>query len=1088
MKSEKEGKKNAWNFDLNAFLSSCKKSTNQTFENLKEILKYLEDPSTRVKARCALTELYQHFLNLESGHDAILNYHFSIDKLITDGDESSPNTLLLLQLPSIFTPEDWSFTFFEGLARYPSSEFHHRVLAELGCGNGWISIALAKRGAPQQIYGLDINPKAIICARINLFLNALDNLGQTYIDSEGKSILERVQFHHSDLLEYCIVNQIKLDKVIGCIPQVLAPDSSLIPNILPESVTDESLYALSNYCSKQGYIEDQFGLGLIARAVEESIDVMKSSGKIILNLGGRPGKAVLDRLLTRRGFKVTTVWQTKIEQAFDTEIKPLVEIERNSAYRFEFYMGANSTDSISARTAYAYAQNGGRIFHSLQVLDAEMRDSHKMKKVLRLLKKDEYSDARSGLDLTFNDRSLVEEKLSFLSRLSEKLNSSSAFDYEDIRGESSFRRNIAEYFRTYWRVPITAKSVLIAPSRIAVIKNIFSIYDIHKAIVKKELCKDLPAEWFQADISQNNENIFVIESPKQCELVCKLVSTISPEFVLCSLSDFEIRGQDSIKRLIDTTEKYGTRLIIDFSNGFDLSSYPKGNGIFEYLSNQHLPRHVSLICSFIHNRLYSDVEVTFLLSENDSFLSAICNAAELTYSRTSVVLQEFYNTILFDLLSFHVKNNKRSSSQSLRLPISEDSAFLNKFTGLSKDCAKAFEHPAIKNSHHVINSNVVRLDYGENTFPCPSFVKAAIFESFVRQNISNSENNPESEIAQTLSKRFGFKSIQNKDIFLANGVSSLFAGISEYCSLNKNPILIPSGNYGYFEATALFFGTEVLSLKTSIDHQFKIQAIKMNDILSKQKKKVWIYLNLPIVNPTGAKYSKQEFIEIFKVAEKHDAVLILDTIFSELEFQKSDEAYDISSIIKNYSSKLKFILLGGLSKELSSGGLRIGFGYSENQQLQSAMEKGINNYIPNTMRYAARKIYSVINSQNNDVINHYNEQKEFLQDRFEKLSHILSICGWEPLDSKGGLFIIAKPTKLIGKKIKIQKNNEEINETINGKNIHEVMFYKTGLLINGSEWTGIQDYSRFVLSVSEKEFESAIEKLKLFWNAVSRGE
>jgi methionine S-methyltransferase len=1086
MKIENEVKEHVWSFNRNAFLNSCKKSTAQTFENLKEILKYLDDPSTRIKARCALTELYQYFSNLDSGHEALHNYHFSIDKLITDGDESSLNTLLLLQLPSIFTPEDWSFTFYEGLARYPNSEFHHRTLAELGCGNGWISIALAKKSSPQQIYGLDINPKAIICARINLYLNALDSNGQPYIDSEGKSILDRVQFFDSDLLEYCLVNKIKLDKVIGCIPQVLAPDSSLISDMIPENVTDESLYALSNYCSKQGYIEDQFGLGLIARAVEESLEAMKSSGKIILNLGGRPGKAVLDRLLTRRGFKVTTVWQTKIEQAGDTEIIPLVEIEKNSSYRFEFYMGANSSDSISARTAYVYAKNGGRIFHSLQVVEAEMRDNHKMKKLLRLFKKEEYADARSGLDLTYQDRSLVEEKISFLSRLSEKLGTKSSLNYEDVRGENSFRRHIAEYFRTYWRVPITAKSVLIAPSRIASIKNIFSIYDVKKAIVDKELCKDLPHEWVQAEISENSQKIIVIESPKQCELICKLISSISPELVVCSLTDYEIRGQDSFRRLIETTEKYGTRLIIDFSNGFALSSYPKGNGIFEYLSDQPLPAHVSLICGFIHNRLYSDLEVTFLLSENESFINSFCNAAELTFSRASVILQEYYNTILFDLLSFHVRNNKRGISQSLRLPILENLPFQDKFPGYSKSCSQSFHHPAIQYSHHNIDSKTVRLDYGENCYPAPNFLKASIFESFVRQNISSSEVTLESEIAILIERRFGLKPTKSENIFVANGVSSLFSGICEYCSQNNQALLIPTGNYGYFEATAIFHGTSIILLKTSYEHHFKIVASKLDEVLSQEKRRVWIFLNAPIVNPTGAFYTIDEVTKIFKVAEKYEATVILDTIFSELEFNKKNEGYDIHNVIKKYTPKLNFVLLGGLSKELAAGGLRIGFGYSESKTLQNAMMRGINYHIPITIRYAARKIYSILNSNREDILKHFKEQNYFLQQRSEKLSQVLLQNGWEPLATNGGLFVIAKPTKVIGKKIRVLKDNEEITMIISSNNIHEVLFYKTGLLINGSEWTGISDYCRFVLSVTEQEFESAIEKLKLFWSVVGR--
>lgn len=1088
MKKTGEGSREHWSFDLKSFLNNCKKSSNQTFENLKFLLEKLDDPHTRKAARCALSELFYYFTQSNSNEDFIANYHFSLDKLITDGDESSNNTLVLLQLPSIFTPEDWSFTFFEGLARYPISEFHHRTLAELGCGNGWISIALAKRCSPTMIYGLDINPKAIICARINLYLNALDMQGNPIIDSEGKSILERVTFHHSDLLEYCIEKQIKLDKVIGCIPQVLAPDSSLIPTIKPDEATDEALYELSNYCSKQGYIEDQFGLGLIARAVEESIEVMKLSGKVILNLGGRPGKAVLERLLTRRGLKVTTVWQTKIEQAGDTEIKPLVDIEKNSSYRFEFYMGPNSSDSISARTAYAYLQNGGKIFHSLQVLDAEIRDSHKMKKVLRLLKKEEYSDARSGLDLTYSDRSLVEEKLSFLARLSDKLSSQSAFDYEDIRGEITFRRNLAEYFRTYWRIPITAKSILIAPSRIAFVRNIFSNYAIKKAIIDKEIAKELPQEWIQNDYHNSDQEIFVVESPKQCELVCKLIETIHPELVVCSLSDFELKNQDSFKRLIETSEKYGTRLVVDFSNGCDLSSYPKGNGIFEYLFDRELPKHVTLICALIHNRIYTDLEVTFSICENETFINGMCNAAELTYSRTSVVLQEFYNTILVDLLGFHVKNNKRGVTNSLRLPNEEDKEFEKKFVSFSKNYKNIAIHPAIKDSFHTIDAKVVRLDYGENCFPTANFVKAAIFESFVRQNISNFEQSPELDIRENLSNRYGFMEIDNTTLHLANGVSALFSNIAEFCAAQKNSIIIPTGNYGYFEAAALYFGVNVLHLKTKIEHQYKIQAIKLKEILTTEKKKCWIFLNMPIVNPTGAKYSKQEVIEIFKVAEKYQATVVLDTIFSQLEFNKKESIFDISSIIKNYAPNLKFVLFGGLSKELSAGGLRIGYAFTNSNLAKSAFDRSVQNPIPKTIKYAIKKIFYCLNNQIDEVTHHFQEQAAFLKERAEKLSHILSVHGWEPLDSKGGLFIIAKPTKLIGKSASLKLNNKTENVTITGDNVHEVLFNLTGLLINGAEWTGIPSYCRFVLSVSESDFEKAIDRLRLFWNTVNREE
>lgn len=80
----------------------------------------------------------------------------------------------------------------------------------------------------------------------------------------------------------------------------------------------------------QGFVEDQFGLGLIARAVEEGISVIKPAGIMIFNMGGRPGQAVCKRLFERRGFHITKLWQTKILQAsesFPLEINLSIHIE-----------------------------------------------------------------------------------------------------------------------------------------------------------------------------------------------------------------------------------------------------------------------------------------------------------------------------------------------------------------------------------------------------------------------------------------------------------------------------------------------------------------------------------------------------------------------------------------------------------------------------------------------------------------------------------------------------------------------------------------------------------------------------------------
>ena len=71
-----------------------------------------------------------------------------------------------------------------------------------------------------QVYGLDINPRAVKISWLNLYLNAFDEKGQPVYDGENKTLLDRVEFHESDLLAYCRDNDIQLERIVGCIPQV----------------------------------------------------------------------------------------------------------------------------------------------------------------------------------------------------------------------------------------------------------------------------------------------------------------------------------------------------------------------------------------------------------------------------------------------------------------------------------------------------------------------------------------------------------------------------------------------------------------------------------------------------------------------------------------------------------------------------------------------------------------------------------------------------------------------------------------------------------------------------------------------------
>lgn len=76
---------------------------------------------------------------------------FSLSVVLPDADDGKRNKLTTLVIPSIFMPEDWSFHFYEGLNRHPDTIFKDKIVSELGCGNGWISIAIAERWSPSKV-------------------------------------------------------------------------------------------------------------------------------------------------------------------------------------------------------------------------------------------------------------------------------------------------------------------------------------------------------------------------------------------------------------------------------------------------------------------------------------------------------------------------------------------------------------------------------------------------------------------------------------------------------------------------------------------------------------------------------------------------------------------------------------------------------------------------------------------------------------------------------------------------------------------------------------------------------------------------
>ncbi|KAK9213728.1 hypothetical protein WN944_005713 [Citrus x changshan-huyou] len=1004
------------------FLRKCEASGDEAYGAFRSVLEKLEDPSSRTQARVFLSDLQKR---VDDSDECLNKYHFRIQDVVLDQYEGyqGRKKLTMMVIPSIFIPEDWSFTFYEGLNRHPDSILKDKTVAELGCGNGWITIAIAEKWLPSKVYGLDINPRAIRISWINLYLNALDEKGQPIYDAEKKTLLDRVEFHESDLLAYCRDHDIQLERIVGCIPQVLSlsathdiswglnfgeilnPNPDAMSKIITENASEEFLYSLSNYCALQGFVEDQFGLGLIARAVEEGIGVIKPSGIMIFNMGGRPGQGVCKRLFERRGFR-----------ASDTDISALVEIEKNSPHRFEFFMGLSGDLPICARTAWAYGKAGGRISHALSVYSCQLRQPN--------------------------------------------------------------------------------QNVVVFPSRAVAIENALRLFSPRLAIVDERLTRHLPKQWLTSltikgtDTENSSEHeLTVIEAPRQSDLMVELIKKLKPQVVISGIGDFEAVTSSAFVHLLDVTREVGSRLFLDISDHFELSSLPSSNGVLKYLAGNVLPSHAAVICGLVKNQVYSDLEVAFLISEEEAIFKALSKTVEVLEGTTALISQNYYGCLFHELLAFQLAERHTHKERDC------EKAKSTEMIGFSRSAISVLNSAELSITE-TPNSGLIHMDVDQSFLPIPSLVKAAIFESFARQNMSESEIDVTPSIQQYIKSNFGFPIDINAEFIYADCSQSLFNKLVLCCILEGGTLCFPAGSNGNYVSAARFLKANIVNIPTESEVGFKMTEKTLVTILETVKKP-WVYISGPTINPTGLLYSNKEIENILTVCAKYGARVVIDTAFSGLEFNYEgwggwDLEGCLSKLYSSTNSSFNVSLLGGLSLKMLTGALKFGFLVLNHPQLVDAFSSFPGLSKPHsTVRYAIKKLLGLRERKARDLMNAVAEHIRNLESRSKRLKEALENCGWEVVQSCGGVSMVAKPSAYLNKTVKISRHSSGSGEKtateqikLDDSNIREAIVKATGLCINSGSWTGIPGYCRFTIALEESEFERALDCIAKFESIV----
>ncbi len=216
---------------------------------------------------------------------------------------------------------------------------------------------------------------------------------------------------------------------------------------------------------------------------------------------------------------------------------------------------------------------------------------------------------------------------------------------------------------------------------------------------------------------------------------------------------------------------------------------------------------------------------------------------------------------------------------------------------------------------------IISLGVGEPDFVTPWHIREASVYSLEKgyTNYTSNCGLPElrREISGYLQRKYGLLYDYDKEILVTVGASEAI-DIALRCVLEPgDEVIIPEPCFVSYKPCTVLAGGIPVTVATREVNEFKLKPEDLEKAIT-QKSRVLIlcYPN----NPTGAIMNRRELLEISRIVEKHDLLVISDEIYSELTYE--GEHVSFSSLP---GMRQRTILVNGFSKSFAMTGWRIGY-------------------------------------------------------------------------------------------------------------------------------------------------------------------
>ncbi|MEK6751125.1 MAG: aminotransferase class I/II-fold pyridoxal phosphate-dependent enzyme [Chloroflexota bacterium] len=218
--------------------------------------------------------------------------------------------------------------------------------------------------------------------------------------------------------------------------------------------------------------------------------------------------------------------------------------------------------------------------------------------------------------------------------------------------------------------------------------------------------------------------------------------------------------------------------------------------------------------------------------------------------------------------------------------------------------------------------DVISLGIGEPDFTTPKPILDAGIRSLQNGETHYTSNHGKIELRQGISDNL--KRLYNVGYDPAHEIVAT-VGVSEALYLTFTAILepgdeviIPTPCFVSYQAEVILAGGVPIEIPARLENNFTIDPDDIRKAITPRTKV--IFIGYPS-NPTGAVAPREVMLEIGKIAEQHDLIVVSDEIYDRL-------VYDFEHVCfpaLDESLRRRTVLLGGFSKDYAMTGWRIGY-------------------------------------------------------------------------------------------------------------------------------------------------------------------